>query len=112
MIVEHLQGDIACQDEMIRMSAFTTLPAHIQANLLYFVGVGNILRDRQREIGVNRLQQAAVLAPKDFKIRLALGLSRFGRLPLAAMVEPRRALGGLFRKKAMRMPIGQDLSMR
>lgn len=100
MLVEQLRGEIELQEQVLHSEGFASLLDGDQGALLYYLAVENIIHDREVGLGRERLRQAAKFTPDDLKPRLALALSAWGRLTLAAVIKPRRAIGRLLQMKS------------
>ena len=111
-LVDLLRGNALKQGEVLQSVAFTSLPEPVQGDLLYYVGVDNILDGGQTAVGRERLERASKLAPGNSKIRLASTLSGAGRLPLALLIRPRRALHRLLKPEVSYLPTGQKIQAK
>jgi len=91
LLVVFLAGDIEAQEEVLRTTHFKQLAPQLQATLLYYLGVENIIKDRVIVVGRRRLKRAIALDPR-LQYRSILALSYLGHFVFSLIILGRRKL--------------------
>jgi glycosyltransferase involved in cell wall biosynthesis len=107
MLLFELEGDEATRESVLNSASFKELAPAERARLLYYLGVRNIVTDRELALGRSRLREAMHLRPKSLKYRSILLLAYLGRPLLSCVIKARRWLNRIGRKHIPASPIGQ-----
>lgn len=107
MLLYELDGDEQSRKSVLNSERFMELAPPVRARLLYYLGVRNIVTDRELLIGRNRLKEAVRLVPGDMQFRGVLLLSYLGRPLLWVIITVRRWLYRVMRGQVSSSPIGQ-----
>lgn len=99
LLLHDLEGSPTEQQVVLERPQFQALPADVQAGLWYLVGIDNVTRDPQPDLGRVQLETARRLAPANPKYAGALLASRLSRSLLGGAVRARRTLQRVFRRE-------------
>lgn len=107
LLLFQIQEDESARRSVLESPRFARLPAAVQARLLYYLGVSNIVAEGELTLGRERLREAARLAPGNPKYRGLLLLSYLGRSLVSGVIAARRGLQQGRGDGAVASPIGQ-----
>lgn len=90
LFMDYMPGRYVDQDQVIASPQFLGLPKKARANLLYYLGISNIVRDGQIDKGRERLRMAVAINPLQVKHVLIYCFAFLGPRSLDILVSLRR----------------------